>query len=472
MQQIYFLIYITYLFLIIFLIFFDRKKPMLRFSWILLLVLVPVIGLFLYLIFGTNGLYVYKNSRIRKRHGDLLEKLEKMNTPHEIWDRPQSAAERFHTATCGAPATTDNDVEIFTNGAAKFERLFADLAAAQDHIHVQYFTIENDGLSKELLRVLAAKARDGVEVKLLYDTIGSLLSCPRKLFREAAEAGVQVASIRSLLFDLNYRNHRKLVVIDGKIGYAGGMNFGAKYRDGVRGKPWRDTHLRLTGSAVHRLQQVFISDWITSVQGSDVGLRHELSHYFPTPAQREGFAVQVVANSLFARFEHDSINLGYLNLISRAERRVWIQTPYFVPSETMLQTLKALAKLGVDVRIIISSTYASGGPFHRGIANYFLRYLAAYGVKVYRYDGVMHAKTLLVDEDKLCVGSVNMNTRSLERDDELYVYMESAKLAGAYEVQFRADLERSSLWDVDAIQEGHLGARVMESLMSLLAPLA
>lgn len=467
------LLYIAYLFLIISLIFFDRKKPELRFSWILLLVFVPVLGLILYVLLG-NGLLPVRKTYIRRKRHKLLTRLEKVaEHPNETVD-PVSPAPRFHAKYGESPLTHDNEVEIFTSGAAKFARLFQDIAAAQDYIHVQYFTIQNDAVGREFLRILAEKSRQGIEVKLLYDTVGCLLTRIGPLLKEAKAAGIHVSNIRPLALDINYRNHRKIVVIDGKIGYTGGMNLGAEYRDGIRGKPWRDAHLRMTGSAVHQLQKVFLSDWITSVKGPDLALKQELADYFPAPKPPDGpgHSAQVVANGMYARHENDVIYLGYFNLIARATRRVWIQTPYFVPSEPMLLALKTLASLGVDVRIMSSSTYAAAGPFHRAIANYFLRYLAASGVKVYRYNGVLHAKTLLIDDDKLCIGTVNLNTRSLERDDELYVFFQSEELAARYEAEVKADLENSTRFDQEYFRKQNLGSRIMESVMSLFSPLS
>lgn len=465
--------YIAYLFLIISLIFFDRKKPELRFSWILLLVLLPVLGLVLYVLLG-NALLPVRKTYIRRKRHTLLTRLEKVaEHPDETAD-PVAPAQRLHAKYGGSPLTEHNEVEIFTSGAAKFSHLFQDIAAAKHYIHVQYFTIQNDPVGQQFLRILAEKSRQGIEVKLLYDTVGCLLTRIGPLLREAKAAGVHVSNIRPLVLDINYRNHRKIVVIDGKIGYTGGMNLGVEYRDGILGKPWRDAHLRITGSAVHQLQKVFLSDWITSVKAPDLALKQELSDYFPAPNPPEGpgHRAQVVANGMYARHENDVIYLGYFNLISRATRRVWVQTPYFVPSEPMLHAFKTLASLGVDVRIMSSSTYAAGGPFHRAIANYFLRYLAASGVKVYRYDGVLHAKTLLIDDDKLCIGTVNLNTRSLERDDELYVFFPSQELAARYEAEVKNDLETSTRFDIELFQKQNLGSRIMESVMSLFSPLS
>lgn len=474
MQHIYYLAYITYLLIINFLIFFDRKKPTQKFSWILLLVFLPVVGLLLYLFLGSDSFLEYRKEKTRKRRGDVLTTLEhvvKKRVPKEA-KNDLSKAQLFHQKYGDSHCTTDNNVEIFTNGAAKYRRLFQELRAAKDHIHVEYFTIHNDRVGKELIDILVEKAEQNVEVKLLYDSVGCLATGAYPLFSKLRKAGGKISTIRPHALDINYRNHRKIVVIDGKIGYAGGMNMGEKYKYGVGNKPWRDTHLRLTGSAVYYLQQVFIFDWLTTTRGPNTGLRHMISHYFPEPDDQGNLEVQVVANGLYDKYKSDDlILLSYFNIISRATKRVWIQTPYFAPSDVVLQTLRTLASLGVDVRIMTSASYVFGDFFHRSITNYFLRYLIDSGVKVFKYDGIMHAKTMLVD-DSLCIGSVNLNARSLARDDEVYIYSESRQLIDYYEEVFSTDLKHCVELDYAKFRHQHLAARAMESVMSFFSPLS
>ncbi|NLJ79998.1 MAG: cardiolipin synthase [Firmicutes bacterium] len=471
MKQILSLIYIPYLVLVISLIFFGRKKPIQRFSWILVLIFVPVLGLVFYLLVGSDSYWDYKKSRIQRRHSALFKDLERIMAASNQSAEELSAAQLINKKYCGSIFTTDNEVEIYTNGRDKFTNLFRDLKAAQEHIHVQYFTIHNDSVGRELINILKEKSAQGVEVKLLYDSFGCFFTFIRTLFWELKQAGGQVRGIRPYARALNYRNHRKLVIIDGAIGYLGGMNVGEHYQDGVRGMYWRDSHLRLVGSSVHDLQQIFISDWIASSRKNKVGFRRRLKNYFPSRENPGYLPTQVVANGLYNKYIHNDImNLSYFNLINGARKRLWIQTPYFSPSEPILQSLKTLALRGVDVRIMTSAYYAFGGLFHHNIANYYLRQLIGSGVRVFKYRAIMHAKTMLIDDDGLCVGTVNLNVRSLERDDELFVYFQSEQENRGYQNVFKEDFKNSLELDYARFQKQTLLSRALESVVSLFSP--
>lgn len=478
MRQFLSLLYIGYLFFVILLVFFSRKKPTQRFSWILVLIFLPGVGLGVYLLFGSESYWAYRRRRIRQRHKGLFLELDaimgKSNNPA---GRELSPTQRFHKQWCGSIFTDDNAVEIFTNGKPKFARLFDDLRQATDHIHVQYFTIHNDPLGQELIAILKEKVSQGVEVKLLYDSFGCFMTFVRPLFWELKKAGGQVRGIRPYARALNYRNHRKLVIIDGQIGYLGGMNVGERYALGVRGKEWRDTHIRLTGGCVHDLQQTFLSDWIASTRREPIGFRKRLRHYFArhkgNVTEHGGLPAQIVANGLYNKFIHqDVINLSYFNLINQAKSRLWIQTPYFSPSEPILQTLRILALRGVDVRIMTSSYYTFGGLFHHNIKNYYFRRLVDSGVRVFRYNGIMHAKTMLIDADLLCIGTVNLNFRSLERDDEIFIYFESQELNNDYSGIFAKDLAKSVELDYVKFRKETLLSRALEAVVSLFSPLS
>lgn len=473
-RQIISLLYIGYLFVIILFVFFSRKKPNQRFSWILALIFIPVVGLVFYLLLGSESYWDYKRRKIRERHKGLFLELDAiLAKSHNPSGAELSSIQRFHQKWCGSIYTDDNMVEVFTNGRPKFSRLFDDLRVAQDHIHVQYFTIHNDSLGQELIAILKEKASQGVEVKLLYDSFGCFLTFVRPLFWELKQAGGKVRGIRPYARALNYRNHRKLVIIDGKIGYLGGMNVGEHYQSGVRGKEWRDTHLRLTGSGVHDLQQIFMSDWIASARKERIGFCRRLRHYFPEYHGPGDLQAQIIANGLYNKYLlQDVINLSYFNLINEAKSRLWIQTPYFSPSEPVLQSLKTLALRGVDVRIMTSSYYTFGGLFHHNIKNYYFRHLVDSGVRVFKYRGIMHAKTMLIDGDLLCMGTVNLNVRSLERDDELFIYFESRKLNEDYARIFEEDLANSVELDYVRFKKETLLSRALESVVSLFSPLS
>ncbi|NLM41517.1 MAG: cardiolipin synthase [Firmicutes bacterium] len=474
MRQVLSLLYIAYLLFVIFMIFFSRKKPTQRFSWILVLIFLPVVGLVVYSIMGSEVYWDYKRRKIRQRHKAVFLELDAIIRKwHNRSGAELSPTQQFHYKWCGSILTDDNSVEVFTNGKPKFERLFADLRQARDHIHVQYFTIHNDSVGQELISILKEKAQQGVEVKLLYDSFGCWFTFVRPLFRELRQAGGRIQGIRPWARALNYRNHRKLVIIDGCVGYLGGMNVGEHYAEGVRGMEWRDTHVRLTGGVVRDLQQIFISDWVASERKGRLGFRNRLQHYFPA-AQADGhLPAQIIASGLYNKYiGQDVINLSYFNLINGAQRRLWIQTPYFAPSEPVLQSLKTLALRGVDVRIMTSSYYTFGGLFHHNIKNYFFRQLIDSGVRVFKYKGIMHAKVMLIDDDRLCIGTVNLNVRSLERDDELFIYFESGEQNALYSTIFQADLANSIELDYARFRKETLLSRALESVVSLFSPLS
>lgn len=466
------LLYIAYLFVVIALLFFSRKKPMQRFSWVLVLVFLPVIGVVFYLLLGRDSYWDYKRRQVRKRHKGFFLELDRIiQASNKTAGSVLSPTQRFHHQSCGSGFSDDNSMEVFTNGEQKFTRLFNDLKSAKDHIHVQYFTIHNDATGQELIAILKEKAQQGVEVKLLYDSFGCFLTFVRPLFWDLKRAGGRVRGIRPYARALNYRNHRKLVVVDGQIGYLGGMNVGEQYQTGVKGMEWRDTHGRLTGSAVADLQQVFVSDWVASNRKEKIGFRNRLRHYFPQPLSKGDLQMQIIANGLYSKLVHqDVIHLSYFNLISQAKQRLWIQTPYFSPSEPIMQSLKVLALRGVDVRIMTSAYYAFGGLFHHNIKNYYFRQLVDGGVRVFKYKGILHAKTMLVDDDQLCIGTVNVNARSLERDDELFLYLESRPQNRLYAEVFQQDLTNSLELDYGRFKKETLLSRALESVVSLFSP--
>lgn len=462
MADIFYFLYIGYLLLTIALILFSRRKPILRFSWMLIVLFVPGVGLILYFIIGSESLLNYRRGRIQKKHGADLRALESMVVSDG------SVGDNFLEKYCGSLATNDNEVVVFTDAASKYESLSSDLRQARDSIHLQYFSIQSGEIWQQLLGIMAEKAQAGMEVKFLYDSIGCLFNFDLQM-QKLKQAGVQVAAIRPHSLEINNRNHRKIVVIDGQIGYTGGMNIGDSYRDGVGGKTWRDTHLRITGSAVQHLQKIFLTDWLISAK--EFGLKDELSHYFPESDGHGNFMVQVVANGLYSKYDgNDIINFSYFQLISRARKRVWIQTPYFAPTDIILETIIGLARAGVDVRIMTSSSFAFGGLFHGSITNYFLRYLMDSGVKVYKYKGILHAKTMIVD-DTACIGSVNLNSRSLSRDDEVYAYLNSRDFVLQYQSIYEQDLLHCDELDYEKFRRQSFASRVLESAVSLFSSL-
>ena len=472
MKHIYYLFYILYLFIVIFLIFFDRGKPMKRFGWILVLVLLPGLGLVLYWFVGSDSRSAYQKKKIRKRHYALFDHLENLVAKTDCpFTAPPSRGLTFHKEYCGSIFTNNNDLKIYTSGADKYEQLFEDIKAAQDNIHIMYFTIHNDGVGKKFIDALIEKIQQGVEVKLLYDGIGCLFTATFSLVSKLKKAGGAVYAIRPTTRNINYRNHRKIVIIDGQIGYFGGINIGDHYQDGVKEMHWRDTHARITGGAVHDLQRVFFFDWAASAKERDMIFKHKLDSYFPSPTIRGNIKTQIVASGL-QNNNTEIIILSYVNLIAQAKKRIWIQSPYFRPPDTLLNALKTAAALGVDVRLMVSLGYASGGVFNRSLNRFFLRQLIGTGIKLFGYTNIMHGKTMIIDDYALCIGTVNLNTRSLQIDDEIYGYFESELLVKEYEEIFNRDLSCSIEIDKFKVEHRNPIMQAIESVLSFLTPLS
>jgi len=368
--------------------------------------------------------------------------------------------------------TQNNDVQIFTDGNEKFEELFKCIENANESVHVLYYIIKNDDLGKKLIDLLEKKADEGVEVRLLYDSIGG-----RKLKKQDVQgiidAGGKVGKFFSsifkhLNFKINYRNHRKIVVIDGRIGFVGGFNVGNEYL-GLNKKfgYWRDTHIKIIGAAVTDLQRRFFLDWGNAT-------REDLNYqpkYFPQMTEEEvdgDAAIQIVTSGPDGRDE--TIKQNYVKLISSAQKSIYIQTPYFAPDASVMEALKIAALSGVDVRIMIPNK-----PDHMFVywaTYYYVGELLKYGVKVYTYEnGFLHAKTVVIDSVVSSVGTANFDVRSFKLNFEviaiIYDTMKSTELKNIFEEDINYSLE---LTNELYLQRG-IVIKFKESISRLLSPL-
>ncbi|WFN34136.1 cardiolipin synthase [Methanogenium sp. S4BF] len=408
-------------------VFVERKKPSAALLWVSVLFFLPVFGFLLYLVFGQT---IYKERIFRlKEEDDRIAK--------EVIARQEQELEHFHVPpedkagdylkmiamllrNDGAVMSNDNMVEVYTDGNAKFDALLEAISGAEDFIHLEYYIIRNDALSRKIVTALARKAREGVAVRVLGDAVGCH-SLPKDFFRELTDAGGEVAFFfRSKYLHINmrvnYRNHRKIAIIDGKTGFIGGFNIGDEYLGKGPLGNWRDTHLKITGSAVHSLQVRFFMDWNHAAQ-ADLGFEER---YFPPAEGREGALVQIVSSGPDSRGE--AIKKGYLSLIGNARESVWIQTPYFIPDASIMDALKMAAESGVDVRIMVPCK--PDHPFVYWAGFSYLWELMDSGVGVYTYDnGFIHAKTVVVDGIAASVGSANWDIRSFALNFEANAFL-------------------------------------------------
>lgn len=444
------LLFYAYGFVLIVLLIMDDREPSTTLAWLFVLLFVPVVGVVFYLFLGRDW-------RVVSRRQGWTERLRRIEfaSMAPVYARNVHAAARFYNEWGESMAepiaraiSTDgtagilpaSSIELYNNGASKFRRLKEDLAAAQRFIHMQYFIWEQDELTAEILAILLDRLAAGVEVRVTFDRVGSIAYGKGEL-RELRRAGAQVKSDYADLLRLNYRNHRKIVVIDGEIGYTGGMNMGQEYIDGgSRFATWRDTHLRLTGQAVAALQQLFAERWFeeTYRDGGDIDLF--APKYLPAPdpeAAARGRLVEVVAQGV--EDEWGRVRRAHMVAISQAESSVWIQSPYFVPDYSIYDVMINAALSGIDVRFMMA-----GVPDKRIVfwaAQTYFRRLIEAGARIFLYEaGFLHAKTIVVDGSVSAVGSLNMDNRSLKLHKELMVWMFDTDVAQEVADAFRADM--------------------------------
>ncbi len=461
-------------------IFMERKDSTATLAWLLVLLLFPGVGFFLYLLLSQNfsrkKLFTMK-ANAQRTFGDFLKvQQENFNSGKLVFKDKNIETHRdiikMNLFRNQSFFTQNNDVQIFTDGNEKFEELFKCIENANESVHVLYYIIKNDDLGKKLIDLLEKKANEGVEVRLLYDSIGG-----RKLKKQDVQgiidAGGKVGKFFSsifkhLNFKINYRNHRKIVVIDGRIGFVGGFNVGNEYL-GLNKKfgYWRDTHIKIIGAAVTDLQRRFFLDWGNAT-------REDLNYqpkYFPQMTEEEvdgDAAIQIVTSGPDGRDE--TIKQNYVKLISSAQKSIYIQTPYFAPDASVMEALKIAALSGVDVRIMIPNK-----PDHMFVywaTYYYVGELLKYGVKVYTYEnGFLHAKTVVIDSVVSSVGTANFDVRSFKLNFEviaiIYDTMKSTELKNIFEEDINYSLE---LTNELYLQRG-IVIKFKESISRLLSPL-
>jgi len=370
---------------------------------------------------------------------------------------------------CRALLTRDNLVEVYTDGHAKFDGLKDAIRHAGHHIHMEYFVIRNDELGREITAALADKAREGIEVRLLIDAIGCF-ELPRHFFGDLIAAGGRVARfprtcIPYLNLQINHHNHRKIAVIDGQTGYIGGFNIGNEYlgKDRRMGY-WRDTHLKINGSAVALLQKQFIRDWNAATHE---GLAYTPA-YLPPPEVAGDVAVQIVSSGPAA--DHNQMKAAFLKLISLARKTIFIQTPYFIPDTSVRDALSIAALSGVDVRIMIPCK--PNLPFAYWSSYFCIGSLLGRGIRAYAYEnGFLHSKSIVVDGIAASVGSANWDPRSLILNFETNAFIYDRRCAALLESAFEQDLGRCTEITAEVYNRRSALVRMRETVSRLFSPI-
>ena len=441
----------------------QRRRPSDAWAWILVLVFVPVMGILLYYLFG----FPAKDRPLIS--DERLQILKSYTAPlcTEGEDGVNPLIPLLQRVNQSYP-TRGNGIEFYTAFADMFQALKADIQAARHHIHLEFFQIESDPVGDELSDLLINKVKEGVEVRVIYDAAACWL-VPRSFYRRMQNGGVQIKAFNPIFPILspfsNYRDHRKVVVIDGKIGFTGGMNIAERYLLGVRGGIWRDTHIRMIGPSVSELQTAFLSDWQFT--------RKEWIHddvYYPVPLRSDqNLLIQMISSNPTDSWR--VMDLSISQTIFSSRRYLYLQSPYFLPSESIRVSLHAAALSGVDVRVMIP-TQPDKGHITINASRWNVEQMLQAGVRFYFYDnGYMHSKTIVSDDQITSIGSVNIDSRSLSQAFEIDAFIYDREVALHQKQLFLDDIKFCHELDLKTWQQRPRWDRVKESFCHLLAPL-
>lgn len=450
----------------------DNRQPAKTIAWVLVLLFVPVVGIVLYIFFGQN------TRKMKLISGRSLDQLSKRSMLEFVEQRnlrmPEyfSSLVRLFTNQSLSLPFKDNAVEFYTDGYQFFPALLQAIKGATNHIHLDTYIIADDPLGRLVSDALIAKAREGVEVRLIYDDVGCW-RVPERFFDRMRQAGVKVRSFMPVRFPaftskVNYRNHRKVCVIDGTQGFIGGMNIALRYVKGLHGGtlPWRDTHMRLRGSVVYALQRAFLVDWYFV----DRTLINDHRYYPPMPWHISNDSLaQVVTSSPIAQWP--DIMQGYVRILLEAKRYVYMETPYFLPTEPVLFAMRTAALAGVDVRLLIPRR-SDAWLIQLASMSYVTETLEA-GVKVRLYEkGFNHSKLLVADDQISTCGSTNIDFRSFENNFEANVFFYDRQTALRIKDIYMRDEDCSiNFREARELHHRPYMHRFVESLLRLLSPL-
>lgn len=467
---IYLLLYVAIMIPAIIRVLLDNRQPAKTMAWILVLAFMPFVGIIFYIFFGQN---TRKERHISDRSMDqltkrsMLEFVEQENLHLPANNKPLM---NLFTNQNWAFPFKDNRVDIFTDGYEFICSLLYNIGKAQHHIHLDTYIFEDDALGYLVADALIDKAEQGVEIRVIYDDVGCW-KVKDSFFERMRDAGIDVHAFMPVRFPaftskVNYRNHRKLCVIDGKVGFIGGMNIARRYVKGTGKQPWRDTHLRIEGGGVYALQRAFLIDWYFV----DRTLITNRVYYPPVDIHISNSSlVQVVTSSPIAPWP--DIMQGYVRILLQAQKYVYMETPYFLPTEPVLFAMRTAALAGVDIRLMIPRK-ADAKLVEWASRSYVMEAIEA-GVKVYLYMGGFNHSKLLVSDDNLCtVGSTNIDFRSFENNFEANAFFYDEEMAQRIKAIYLKDESQSILVDdVSYFVKRPFMKRLFESIVRLLSPL-
>lgn len=448
---------------IVFVIISENRNPLKTISWALLLLLFPVGGIIIYYFFGQDA----RKLRIISRKS--YRKLKKRSYETLVLPSDTEAYMEYRTLVKLLNKNNDSallqgsEIEIFTNGKEKFDALIRDLESAVHHIHLQYYIFEDDEIGSRIKEVLIRKVKEGIHVRVLYDDVANW-KVKNRFYDEMQNQGVEVTPYLKVYFPIftskvNYRNHRKIVVIDGRIGYIGGMNIADRYLE----SDWRDTHLRVTGRGVLGMQSAFLIDWYSS--GKDF-LTEKV--YFPEMPVVTNNVMQIVTGDPMGEWK--TLLQATTNIIMRAKHYIYVQTPYFLPTEGLFQSLQSAALSGIDVRLMVPEH--SDTRFVSTAAHSYFEEMMNAGVKIYQMQpDFLHSKVMISDDFISVVGSANMDFRSFEHNFEVNAYIYDADFSKKMKRIFWDDMQRCIQINLKDWKNRSRIKKFQESLLRMFAPL-
>lgn len=444
------LIYFLVLVLVIFRVLIDTRSGTKALGYILFIILLPVIGIVFYFSFGINyrKRKLYTKKLIRDEplgkliNAEMKVYSDSIRNSGLISENTKPVADYIFRSS-GSPLTANNKVQLLFNGEEKFPELLSALQNARSHIHMEYYIYENDVTGNQIADVLIKKAQQGVEVRFMYDHFGSH-RIGNNFIKKLTEAGVHTAAFYKIKWyalanRINYRNHRKIIIIDGKTSYVGGINISDKYRNDVKKKNhlfWRDTHMKIEGQASAYLQYLFICDW-NFCSPNQIPYDETFFPNYTRSSEQNDEVIQIAASGPDST--QPVIFYSLLQAISAARKSIYITSPYFIPSESLMDALIVAIQRGLDVKIIIPGI--SDSKMVNTAANAYYTELLVYGAKIYKYNkGFVHAKTMVIDDDLSIIGSANMDYRSFDLNFEVNAMIYSKNTAEKLRSAFIDDL--------------------------------
>lgn len=465
--------FVLYIILTLTLIALERKQPEKTIAWLLVFVLLPPVGIILYLFLGRN----WKIHKLPEEFSPTIQELI-YNAMEHLPNRAYFPLIKLIATNSHSPLYVHNEIKILKDGEEKFAVLKEELKKAKHHINMEYYIIKSDTIGNEIKDILIKKALEGVKIRIIMDRVGSI-SVTKDYIKELREAGVDVIQysyflaplLRIINTQINFRNHRKIVVIDGEVGFVGGINIGDEYLGKGKLGYWRDTHIMVKGDFVLGLQAVFIDDYITIKNAIKEPSFHgeDFRDYFKTPSIDGGKVMQLVRSGPDSKYH--SIEQAITKMISLSKKNIYITSPYFVPSESILEALKIASLSGIDVKILFPGTYDHLLVYYA--SRTYLAELSSCGVEVYLYNpsSFIHSKIITVDGKVCTVGTANMDRRSFELNYEINAVIYDNQVTQELEKQFINDLKNSRKITAEEWTESSYAIKLFESLCRIFSSL-